>query len=253
MAARELYLLPCGTLALPRSTLVRGSPQTEEELLPVYSALIRTDDGDIVFDTGLDPDGIRDPSALGANAARMLRSFTEQDDLRSRLRDAGTSEDKVAAVVPSHFHFDHIGALRFFTRSKVYVQNAEHRMATHPDLRYTASRKLFDHPLDYQLIEGDTQIVPGVWALATYGHTPGHQSLAFTLPETGTVVLTGDAVYTWENFTTERTSANAYDLQQALESIRKLKAFAAFTEAAIIPSHDPTLWRWAHPFPFCYK
>lgn len=253
MSARELYLLPCGTLALPRSTLVRGSTVTDEELLPVYSALIRTDDGDVVFDTGLDPDGIRDPSALGANAARLLRGFTEQDDLRSCLREAGTSEDKVAAVVPSHFHFDHIGALRFFTRSKVFVQNAEHGMATHPNLRYSASRHLFDHPLDYRLIEGDTEIVSGVWALATYGHTPGHQSLAFTLPETGVVVLTGDAVYTWENFTSERTSANAYDLQQALESIKKLKAFAAFTEAAVIPSHDPGLWKWAHPFPFVYQ
>ena len=35
--------------------------------------------------------------------------------------------------------------------------------------------------------------------LDTKGHTVGHQSLKVRLPKTGTVILTGDAIYTTEN------------------------------------------------------
>jgi N-acyl homoserine lactone hydrolase len=136
----------------------------------------------------------------------------------------------------------------------VYVQSAELRAARFPDLRTgTPNRALWDHPLDYQPIAGDTEIVPGVWAIATPGHTPGHQSLAVRLQETGLVILTGDAAYTWENVKQQRPSSNAWDLQLALESLRKLSAWERLAEVAIIPSHDPALWRWAHPHPFVYR
>ncbi|MXY59496.1 MAG: MBL fold metallo-hydrolase, partial [Chloroflexi bacterium] len=126
MAAHELYLLPNGVLSLPRSRVIYGELSDERLLTPVYSVLVRTDDGDVLYDTGIDPDAAYDPKAL-EGITRNLHSFSEEDDVRSRLRDAGTTEEAVGTVIMSHFHYDHVGGLRYFKNSKVYVQNNEYR------------------------------------------------------------------------------------------------------------------------------
>ena len=253
MTVHEVCFLPNGTLSLPRSRIIYGEQSEERLLTPVYSVLIRTDEGDILFDTGIDPVAARDPRAL-EGITRNVQSLTEEDDVRNRLREAGTTEDAIKIVVPSHFHYDHIGALRFFTKAKVYVQNNEYRAARHPDMGMDRilRAQYFDHPLDFQTIMGDTEITPGVWALETFGHTPGHQSLLVELPNTGTMIFSGDAVHTLENAERERPFHGFYNLQAAYESIKKLKMLAAVTKGALIPSHDPGLWETFKPAPFRY-
>ena len=183
MAVHELCFLPNGVLSLPRSRVIYGDTSDERLLTPVYSVLLRTDDGDILYDTGIDPDAAYDPKAL-EGITRNLHSFTEEDDIRNRLRDVGTTEDQVRTVIMSHFHYDHVGGLRYFRNAKVYVQNNEYRAGMHPDMGMdrVLRKQYFDHPLDFETVMGDTEIVPGVWALSTFGHTPGHQSLLVELP-----------------------------------------------------------------------
>ena len=253
MTVHEVCFLPNGTLSLARSRLVYGERSEEKLLTPVYSVLIRADEGDILFDTGIDPDAARDPRVL-EGITPNVRSFTEEDDVRSRLREAGTTEDAITSVVASHFHYDHIGALRFFKNSTIYVQNNEYRMARQPDMdmERILRRQYFDHPLNFQTIMGDTEIVPGVWALGTYGHTPGHQSLLVELPNAGTMIFSGDAVHMWENAERERPFNGFYSLQDAHESIKRLKMIAAVTNGTLIPSHDPALWETFKPLPYRY-
>ncbi len=51
-------------------------------------------------------------------------------------------------------------------------------------------RHQFDIPgLNYKLIEGDVELVPGVTVLHSPGHTPGYQTVLVRLPKTGTVAL----------------------------------------------------------------
>ena len=133
MAVHELSFLPNGVLSLPRSRVIYGDTSDERLLTPVYSVLLRTDDGDILYDTGIDPDAAYDPKAL-EGITRNLHSFTEEDDIRNRLRDVGTTEDQVRKVIMSHFHYDHVGGLRYFRDAKVYVQNNEYRAGMHPDM-----------------------------------------------------------------------------------------------------------------------
>ena len=134
----ELCFLPNGVLSLPRSRVIYGELSDERLLTPVYSVLLRTDDGDILYDTGIDPDAAYDPKAL-EGITRNLHSFTEEDDIRNRLRDVGTTEDQVRTVIMSHFHYDHVGGLRYFRNAKVYVQNNEYRAGMHPTWGWTAS------------------------------------------------------------------------------------------------------------------
>ena len=43
-------------------------------------------------------------------------------------------------------------------------------------------------------------LFPGVEVIPTPGHAPAHQSVLVRLPDTGNIVICGDAVYCQENF-----------------------------------------------------
>ena len=45
-----------------------------------------------------------------------------------------------------------------------------------------------------RLVDGDTELLPGLELIETSGHVPGHQSVLVRLPKTGAVLLTLDAV-----------------------------------------------------------
>ena len=44
------------------------------------------------------------------------------------------------------------------------------------------------------MVDGDTELLPGVTLIETSGHAPGHQSVLVRLPKTGAVLLVIDAV-----------------------------------------------------------
>lgn len=107
----------------------------------------------ILFDTGLDPEGI-----TGALAA------------------AGYTPDQVDVVVLTHMHGDHIGGLG--------------GGATFPNARYVTGQAEFDHwntsgnegfeanvrPIaeKIEMIGDGGSIASGITGMAAFGHTPGH-------------------------------------------------------------------------------
>jgi N-acyl homoserine lactone hydrolase len=52
-----------------------------------------------------------------------------------------------------------------------------------------------------RLVDGDTELLPGLELIETSGHVPGHQSVLVRLPQRGTVLLTVDAVPFGAGFT----------------------------------------------------
>lgn len=255
MAVRGMYLLPCGELTIDRGLVTfrrgMGSPVT----IPVLSALLDTDDGYLLWDTGVNPDALVDAQATLGHKASVLTSYTAADDVRARLQELGVSPGDVRWVVMSHLHWDHTGGLRFFPQSTVVVQRAEYRFALYPD-RFGADvylRHEFDTPLGWELIEGDRTIVPGVMALFTPGHSPGHQSLLVDLPESGPAILTADAAYTKQNFAEDIPPGNACEPQRALDSMWRLRALAQREGARLFVTHDPEFWIDHRAAPFCYR
>ena len=106
-------------------------------------------------------------------------------------------------VANSHLHFDHCGGNEFFPRATFLVQRPELEAARKPGFvpRYSPSPIDFDHPLDYQLIDGEHDVFGDgtVVLLPTYGHTPGHQSLRVRAGKDAHIVCASDACYTREN------------------------------------------------------
>ena len=106
----------------------------------------------------------------------------------------------------------------------------------------------FDDPrIDWRLADGDVEIAPGVTALLTAGHTPGHQSFMVELDERaggGGYVFAFDAADLQENLDREEpvTAAFGGDARITLPSIRRLKAIAAERGFPLVPGHDPDVW-----------
>jgi glyoxylase-like metal-dependent hydrolase (beta-lactamase superfamily II) len=129
----------------------------------------------VVFDTG------NGPQPAGSTAGRMAEN----------LRAAGIDPARVTHVVLSHFHGDHISGLTdaqgaaAYPNAEVVVPEAEWRFWT--DLGNEArsperqranfantQRRFAPYNGRVRQIADGAEAVPGVRAVAAYGHTPGH-------------------------------------------------------------------------------
>lgn len=115
----------------------------------------------------------------------------------ANFRAAGFDPATVDTVLLTHFHGDHINGLRLkngeavFAKAEIVVPAAEwafwmddSRMSAAPDAMKPAFlnvRRVFA-PIAQQVrqIAADSAPVPGVTAVAAYGHSPGHTLYAIT-------------------------------------------------------------------------
>jgi N-acyl homoserine lactone hydrolase len=106
----------------------------------------------------------------------------------------------------------------------------------------------YDDPrIDWHLAEGDAEIAPGVTAILTAGHTPGHQSFVVDLDESvggGGFVFAFDAADLTENIEQELAVGGRINAepQETVEQIRRLKKIAADRGYRLVPGHDPVVW-----------
>ena len=106
----------------------------------------------------------------------------------------------------------------------------------------------FDDPtIDWRLADGDVEIAPGVTAVRTAGHTPGHQSFVVRYDASvgrGGFVFAFDAADLQENIDHELPIGGVVDCdpEETVERIRRLKAIAATEGLTLVPGHDPVVW-----------
>ena len=135
----------------------------------------------ILVDTGVggkEPEHIKDRYGLGSS--RLSRE----------LRNRGLTPRDITGVILTHLHFDHCGggtrqdrsgvAVPTFPAATYYVQRLAWEEATNPNERAKAAYHSDDFlPLEERgqvcLLDGDTEVVPGVRVRVTGGHSRGHQ------------------------------------------------------------------------------
>ena len=248
----ELVLFRTGAVDIARSAFqpwLEGAMRDERVVAPVWSALLRTSEGNVVFDTGLHPVHVDRPDATFGPQSGLKVMMGKEDAIVSRLAALGVKPDDVAIVVNSHLHFDHAGNNGAFPRATFVVQ-AEH-------LAFAKGKPNFPGvywdiaELRYLPVTGRTRVATGVEVVPTPGHAPGHQSLVVDLAESGRVVLTGDAAFTRENI--ERGEIPAMDQAAAKESLAIIRSLADGDLKRVFTSHDADNWAtWRHA-PAAYR
>jgi N-acyl homoserine lactone hydrolase len=133
-----------------------------------------------------------------------------------------------------------------FHKAELIVQRTHYELARSGHPRYTAARAHWDHPaLQYRLIDGDTELMPGLSLIETSGHAPGHQSVLLRLPQTGKVLLAIDAVVLQRLFTPDRRAWPNDDNEEQLHaSTRRLLDLVEREHVAlVIFGHDGEQWQ----------
>jgi glyoxylase-like metal-dependent hydrolase (beta-lactamase superfamily II) len=252
---RRIVLLTLGWEELPKSVSVHGAPADERLREPVPGVLLECSGGWLLLDTGFNTALIRDPLLrrrfYGDPLYRPVLPGPGEP-LEEALASAGIDLADIHAVAVSHLHSDHAGGLKHFAgRVPVHVQDAElaYGLSGHPAPEsHSIYRVDFDDPrIDWRRADGDVEIAPGVTAVLTAGHTPGHQSFVIDLDDSvggGGYVLAFDAADLTENIEEEVSVGGRVGAtpEECVEQVRRLKSLAAARGYPLVPGHDPHVW-----------
>jgi len=224
----------------------------ELNLIPMtlHSLLVRAAGKIILIDTGLG-DKLNDKQravwALDQPGGGLIAELARQ----------GVKPSQVDLVINTHLHADHCaGNTQFnadftgirptFPNAEYVTQRREYNDATHPNERTRATYISLNYePLvesgQMRLIDGDTEIVPGVLGVVMRGHTPAMMGIHFTDGHQHALFMSDLASYAihfarlgW---------MTAYDVEplETLESKRHWRQWALETNALLLFQHDPTL------------
>lgn len=213
--------------------------------IPVPGYVIQTDDGkNILIDTGFPYSSIENPQHSPPGISVEMH---EEDYVVNRLNTVGLRPADIDILVCTHFDPDHAGNHELFTDAEFVVQRGHYEFARQSEhTRFAALRKHWNHPaLCYRLVDGDTELVPGVELIETSGHVPGHQAVLVRLPETGTVVLAIDAIPHSSMLDADTRWVMPLDMDElgTRASTRKLVELAKRENAAfIVHGHDSEQW-----------
>jgi len=173
--------------------------------------------------------------------------------LERQLSEIGVTTGDIGCVVLSHLQYDHCGCLKQFRHAQVCVQRREHAHAFSPEPGTAYFPDEYNVAgLQWRLLDGDWELMPGVRFIQTRGHTIGHQSAIVELPRSGTVILPFDVGDLQENFYREVLPGESCDDAAALESIRRINVLTAQLGAMLLLFHDPIAIQTVRLSPNCY-
>jgi glyoxylase-like metal-dependent hydrolase (beta-lactamase superfamily II) len=207
--------------------------------------LLRIGDRTILIDTGY--------GSKLSDKERKIFASAEGDPLVRNLAEAGVTVEDVDTVILSHLHFDHAGgATRHneegtleptFPNAEYVAQRGEWEIATAdlPELRGAYPQQNL-HPLQesgqLRLVEGDVEILPGMRAIVTGGHTQFHQ--AIVIESAGeTAVFLGDLCPTSRHLPTLWCMAYDVDLLQTRRNKPAVLGRVADEDWLALIDHDP--------------
>jgi N-acyl homoserine lactone hydrolase len=230
-AVTRLYLMEVGSMP--------------EYQIPIVCYLVQTGDGrNILIDSGL-PEVIPEEES----------EFVNGKDVIEQLASIGLKPDDIDTVISTHYDGDHAGRHAAFAKATYVVQRVHHLdAASNP--RYASIRPQWDQPMErIRLVDGDTELLPGLGLIETSGHVPGHQSVLVRLPKTGAILLTVDAVPFAQGFTRDEQDDGSNPDAAAIRAstIKLLDLVEREQIGLVIFGHDVAQWETLKKAPAFYE
>ncbi len=234
---------------LPISVLLPTYPKDQDRdiMIPINMWIIDHPRGLVLFDTGNNV-AISDgncSSHWNTGFCDLLKpSQTRAEVMDKQLEKVGFKTSDVKIVITSHSHLDHIGNIEMFPDAIHVIQKKElyqawwpekfQRGGAHVVADYDDARDFnyFELDGDYDLFGDGSMVV-----ISTPGHTLGHQSVKVQLADTGTVLLTQDAVWVKENLEGHPAGLN-YSILDYTNSVNRIKMIRDIENAQLWLGHS---------------
>ena len=225
-ASTKLYIFDCGSISLADVSafgLTNEETPARDMFVPCY--MVEHAGKRMLWDGGLPLAMVSSPEPIEISGMQMRYKTS----LLEQLAQLDLTPDDFDYVAYSHFHFDHIGAANAFADIPLLIQATEAQAAFNEhekfdvfDLQQYA--KVVDSPRI--TLNGDHDVFGDgvVTIVSTPGHTPGHQALMVKLPNTGTIVLSGDLYHFSETRSLRRVPVFNTDPEATFASMDKVEA-----------------------------
>jgi glyoxylase-like metal-dependent hydrolase (beta-lactamase superfamily II) len=234
----EVTALSDGTVALPVDKLLTNTTPAKSEKALARSYLkapVETSVNGYLINTGTKL-VLVDTGAAGLFGPTL-------GNLAASLKAAGYQPEQVDEVYITHMHADHVGGL--MSGDKLAFPNAIVRADQH-DADFWLSKENLDKAPEqmkgffqgaqaslnpyvaagkFKPFDGDTELVPGIKAVAAHGHTPGH-SIYKVESKGQTLVLWGDLMHVAAVQFADPSVTIQFDTDSKAAAIQRKRAYA---------------------------
>lgn len=216
---------------------------------PVVVFLVEGNGHRILVDTGMS-------TTETANTLHIKGSYQPEGyAIQDQLKKISIEPKDIDIIILTHLHWDHYYNIDKFPNAKIYVQKKEWDFSHNPTPTYY---RIYEHPAwnltpqyagiedQFELVDGEVEIIPGISVYPTPGHSIGHQNAAVETKD-GTYHICGDMIFNYDNLDPhediayEVTPPSRYqNLPAWWESVIDLKRRAK-EKRFILPCHEKSM------------
>jgi N-acyl homoserine lactone hydrolase len=164
--------------------------------------------------------------------------------IHAGLAEHGLDTGDITDVVVTHLHWDHVGNFTMYPNATTWVGEEELAWAATqpagtafiPDLHV---QELLRRREGVERMRDGQELLPGITAIASPGHTPGH--LAFHVETMDrSHIFAGDAVKNVFELNTLEVDSTM-DAEASRASVDRLRSLLRDTGGVLVPGHDVAL------------